>query len=159
MKDAESPASRERALRELVRPYFRDVCAAVLGPYLAAQGFDRIRFGLDLLGYRRGRCLLEFGYAPHLTDERPRYALSVAIGDRGGWLRRRRTIGLWQIPSSDRGGKRWQWEFRGAEQLKQELKKVVRLLDAHAKPLWEDEWKLEAVLDKEWPIYLAMSNL
>jgi hypothetical protein len=152
-------STRERSLRGLVRPYFRDVCSAVLDPYLAAQGFRRTRFGPDQLSYRRGRCLLEFGYAPHLTDERPRYALSVAIGDRRGWLRRRRRIGLWQIPSPDRGGKRWQWTFRGPKQLKQELKKVVRLLDAHAKPLWEDERKLEAVLDKEWPIYLEMSNL
>ena len=103
--------------------------------------------------------MLEFGYVPYLTDKQPRYALSVAIVDRPGWFGRARRIGLWQLPSPDRGGKRWQWEFRGAEQLKRELKKLVRLLDAHAKPLWEDEQELQAALDKEWPIYLGMKNL
>ena len=159
MSSPESATSRERALRMLARPYFRNVCSAVLDRYLTEQGFRRTRFGLDTLSYRRGHCMLEFGYAPYLTDERPRYALSVAIGERRGWLRRPRRVGLWQIPSPDRGGKRWQWEFRGPKQLERELKKLVGLLDAYAKPLWEDEESLEAVLDKEWPIYLGMTNL
>jgi len=159
MNESESLNSRERDLRTLARPYFRDVCSSILDPYLTGHGFRRSRFGLDQLSYRRGRCVLEFGYAPYLTDERPRYALSVAIGDHRGWFRRSRRIGLWQVPSPDRGGKRWQWEFRGPEQLKRELRKLVGVLDAYAKPLWEDEPGLQAVLDKEWPIYLEMKNL
>ena len=151
-------AARERGMRELAWPYFRDTCASVLDPYLEAQGFRRTRSGPDQLTYRRGRCLLEVGYVPHLTDERPRYSLSVAIGEHRGLLRTPRWIGLWQVPSPDRGGKRWQWEFRGAEPLKRELKKLVRLLDGYARPLWEEEADLRAVLDREWPVYLEMRN-
>lgn len=158
MKSSESPKSRERSLRTLARQYFRDVCSSVLDPYLEAQGFHRSRFGLDRLLYRRGRCVLEFSYAPYVTDEQPRYALTAAIGAYRGVFHRPRRIGLWQVPSPDRSGNRWHWEFRGPEQLKQSLKKLVRLLDEYARPLWEDEKRLQAVLDKEWPIYLEMAN-
>lgn len=150
---------REHHLRSLARPYFREICSSILDPFLAVHGFRRSRSGQDQLSYRRGRCVLEFGYAPYLTDEQPRYAVSVAIGEHRGWLRRPRRAGLWQVPNPDRGGKRWQWGFRGPEQLKRELKKVVRLLDAYAKPLWEDERALKTMLDREWPIYLEMKNL
>jgi hypothetical protein len=153
-----SESAKERSLRELARSYFKGVCSSVLDPHLEAQGFRRSRFGQDELSYRRGRCLLTFGYVPYVTDEQPRYALTVAIGAYRGWLRKPRLIGFWQVPNPDRGGKRWQWEFRGPEQLKRGLKQVVGLLDTHAKPLWEDEARLQAVLDKEWPIYLEMAN-
>ena len=145
-------------LRRLARPYFRDVCSSVLDPYLGAHGFQRSRFGLDRLSYRRGGCVLEFGIAPYITDRMPRYAVAAAIGEYRGRFRKARRIGLWQVPSPDRGSKRWQWEFRGPEKLKQELKGLVRLLDAYAKPLWEDEEKLQEVLEKEWAIYLEMAN-
>jgi hypothetical protein len=158
MKTFEFRDSRERSLRMLARPYFRDVCSSVLNPYLEAHGFRRTRFGLDQLSYRRGQCVLEFGYVPYVTDERPRYAVTVAIGAYRGRLRKLRRIGLWQVPSPDRGGKHWQWEFRGSEQLERSLKRLVRLLDGYAKPLWEDEKHLQAVLDREWPIYLEMAN-
>ena len=153
-----SPASRERLRRDLARPYFHEMCATILDPYLAKQGFQRRRFGLDQLRYRRGRCMLEFGFVAYLTDDQPRYAVSAAIGEPRRWFRGARRIGLWQIPSPDRGGKRWQWEFRGPGQLKQGLKKLVRLLDDYARPLWEDERRLRAVLDQEWPIYLEMKD-
>ena len=156
--ESESPRSRELMLRRLARRYFRDVCSSVLDPYLKAQGFQRGRIGPDCLSYRRGGCVLEFGYVPYVTDRQPRYAVSAAIGDHRGWFRRARRIGLWQVPSPDRGSNRWHWEFRGPEQLKQRLKELVRLLDAYAKPLWEDEAKLREVLEKEWPIYLEMAN-
>ena len=113
---------------------------------------------MDQLSYRRGRCVLELGYAPYVTDEQPRYAITVAIGDWRGWFRRSRRIGLWQVPSPDRGGNRWHWEFRGPEQLKNSLKQVVGLLDTYARPLWENEERLQAVLDKEWPVYQEMAN-
>ena len=158
MKAAEPRKSREHFLRALADPYFRDVCVSVLDPYLGGHAFRRCRFGPDQLVYRRGRCLLEFGFVPFLTDEQPRYAVTAAIAEHRGWFRRPRRIGLWQVPSPDRGGKRWQWEFRGPEQLKRALRRLVRLLDAHVRPLWEDESRLRAVLDKEWPIYLEMQN-
>ena len=148
----------ERTRRALTRQYFRDVCSSVLDPYLLRQGFRRTQFGLDRLAYRRGRCLLEFSYVPYLTDQEPRYAVTAAIGEHGGWFRRPRLVGLWQVPCPDRGGKRWHWEFRGPEQLKRSLKKLIQLLDAYAKPLWQDEKALRAVLDKEWPIYVEMAN-
>lgn len=158
MTGQESPQSREQMLRGLARGYFRDACASILDPYLRAHGFQRRRLGLDRLSYRRGSCTLEFGLAPYITDRQPRYAVTAAIGDRRGWLRRVRQIGLWQVPSPDRGSKRWEWEFRGPEQLERELKRLVRLLDAYAKPLWEDDEKLQEVLEKEWPIYQDLAN-
>ena len=153
-----SDEARERRMRELAHPYFRDTCASVLDPFLKAHGFRRTRFGLDRLSFRRGRCVLEFGYARYVSDEQPRYALSAAIGLDRGWLRKPRIIGLWQVPCPDRGANRWAWEFRGAEQLKSNLKKLVPLLDEYARPLWEDESKLRAVIDKERPIYLELAN-
>jgi hypothetical protein len=153
-----STKSRERSYRILARRYFRDVASSVLDPYLETHGFRRNRFGLDELSYRRGRCLLRFSYAPYATDEQPRYAITVAIGVDRGWIYRPRLIGLWQVPCPDRGGNRWHWEFGGPEQLKRSLKRLVRLLDSYAKPLWEDERRLDVVLDKEWPIYLEMAN-
>ena len=158
MNTPEPHTSRERLLRTQARRYFKDVCSSVLDPYLGAHGFRRGRFGLDQLSYRRGQCMLEFSYAPYVTDEQPRYALTVAIAADRGWFRRPRRIGLWQVPCPDRGGNRWHWEFRGAEQLKRSLKELLHLLDAYAKPLWEDERRLQAVLNKEWPIYLEMAN-
>ena len=158
MKSHESPERRARLLRGLARRYFRDVCSSVLDPYLGAHGFRRNRFGLDQLVYRRGKCVLKFSYVPYVSDKQPRYAVTGTIGDYHGWFRRARRIGLWQVPSPDRGGNRWHWEFRGPEQLGGALKKVVRLLDAYVKPLWEDEEKLLEVLEKEWPIYLDMAN-
>jgi hypothetical protein len=158
MNSDESSKTRERILRRLARNFFREVCSSVLDPYLGSHGFRRSGFGLDQLSYYRGKCALKFSYLPYVTDKQPRYAVTVTIGERRGWFRRSRRIGLWQVPSPDRGGNRWHWEFRGPEQLKSAMKKVVRLLDAHARPLWENESSLEAVLDKEWPIYLEMSN-
>lgn len=153
-----SDEEREAVLRKLVRPYFVRECRSVLDPYLFKAGFRSSRSGPDLVEFRRGRCLLQFSYMPHVTDEQPRYALTVGIGDYRGWFRRPRVIGFWQVPNPDRGGKRWSWEFRGPEQLKRALNQVVRLLDEYAKPLWEDEQQLHAVLDKEWPIYLELAN-
>jgi hypothetical protein len=152
------PQSRQRSYRQLARQYFRGVTSSVLDPYLTAQGFRRTRSGPDELRYRRGGCLLSFAYAPYATDERPRYALTVAIGSPRGWLRKPRLIGLWQVPSPDRGGNRWHWDFRGPGQLERELKKLVPLLYEYARPLWEDETRLRAVLDNEWPIYLELAN-
>ena len=152
------PEERERVLRQLARPYFQTVGSSVLDPYLLACRFRRTRSSADQLAYRRGRCVLKFSFVPYVTDERPRYAVTASIGADRGWFRSPRQIGLWQVPCPDRGGNRWHWEFRGPEQLERSLKKLVRLLDAYAKPLWEDERRLQAVLDKEWPIYLEMAN-
>lgn len=153
-----SDHERESALRKLAEPYFVPVCRSVLDPYLFDSGFRLTGSRGDRLAYRRGRCRLEFGCQPYPTDREPRYALTVGIGDYRGWFRKPRLIGLWQVPSPDRGSLRWQWEFRGPEQLKRSLKKLVGLLDEYARPLWEDETRLRAVLDKEWPIYRAMAN-
>ena len=154
----ESQKLHERHLRSLARAYFGDVCASVLDPYLGGHSFRRSRSGPDQLAYRRGQCVLEFGFVPYVTDEQPRYAVTAAVAEHRGWFRRSRRIGLWQVPSPDRGGKRWQWEFRGPEQLKSALKRLVRLLEADVRPLWEDEKHMRAVIDKEWPIYLEMQN-
>ncbi len=153
-----SDDERAKALRKLASPYFAPVCRSILDPFLFEAGFRPARSTGGGLTYRRGACILEFGYFPYTTDRQPRYALTAAIGASRGWLRQPRLIGLWQVPSPDRGGSRWHWEFRGAEQLKQSLKRVVRLLDTYGKPLWEDEARLRAVLDKEWPIYREMAN-
>ena len=152
------PQSRERSYRRFARQYFRRVVSSVLDPYLTAQGFRRTRSGPDGPRYRRRGCLLSFDYAPYATDEKPRYALTVAIGSPRGWLRKPRLIGLWQVPCPDRGGNRWSWEFRGPDQLERELKKLVPLLDQYARPLWEDETRLRAVLDEEWPIHQELAN-
>jgi hypothetical protein len=130
----------------------------VLDPFLLAAGFRPARSSADELAYRRGACLLKFGYVPYVVDEQPRYAVTAAIGLYRGWFRKPRTIGLWQVPNPDRGGNRWHWEFRGPKQLERSLKKLVGLLDAYAKPLWEDDSRLRAVLEKEWPIYLELAN-
>jgi hypothetical protein len=153
-----SDEEREAVLRSLARPYFVRECRSVLDPHLLKAGFRRSRSGPDLLEYRRGRCLLRFGFMPYVTDEQPRYALTVGIGGYRGWFRRPRVIGLWQLPNPNRGGKRWSWQFRGPEQLKRGLKQVLGLLEEYVRPLWEDEGRLQAVLDKEWPIYLEMAN-
>ena len=159
MAEAEpSGEDRAKAFRMLASPYFLPVCRSILDPYLGGSGFRLTRSGYDRLTDRRGACVMDFSYVPYATDRRPRYAITAAIGARRGLLRKPRLIGLWQVPSPDRGGKRWQWEFRGAEGLRRSLKRLVRLLDAYAKPLWEDEIRLQEVLDKEWPIYLELQN-
>ena len=158
MKSPDSPELGERRARTLAGGDFAEVCSAILGPYLEVHGFRRSRSGPDRLSYRRGRCVLEFGYVPYVADRRPRYAVTAAIGVSRGWLRKPRLIGLWQGPTPDRGSNRWQWEFRGPGELKRSLKRLVRLLDEYARPLWEDESKLLAVLAKEWPIYLELAN-
>jgi hypothetical protein len=153
-----SDKEREMMLRKLAKPYFESICRSGLDPYLFDAGFRLTGASGDRLTYRLRRCMLEFSCSPHLWDYQPKYSLAVGIGDYRGWLRKPRLIGFWQVPNPDRGGNRWTWEFSGPEQLKRCLKKVVRLLDEYARPLWEDESRLLAVLDKEWPIYLEMAN-
>ena len=153
-----SDAERQRMLRRLARRYFASTCRSVLDPILLAAGFRRGWSSADELVYRRGRCVLKFGYVPYVTDEQPRYVVAAGIGAYRGWLRKPRIIGLWQVPCPDRGGNRWNWEFRGPEQLQRSLKKLGPLIDEYARPLWEDESRLYALLDKEWPIYLEMAN-
>ena len=153
-----SRKEREATLRDLARPYFIPECRSVLDPYLSDAGFRRTRQTADEVTYRRGRCILEFGYAPHLTDHEPKYSLTAGIGAKRGWLSKPRIIGLWQVPNPDRGGNRWTWEFSGPEQLKRALKKLVPLLESYAKPLWEDEALLREVLAREWPIYQELAN-
>ena len=153
-----SREERNSPLRGLARPYFVPVCISVLDPYLVSAGFRRTRQTGDKVMYRRGTCILEFGYAPYLTDYQPKYSLTAGIGVRTGWFFKPRIIGLWQVPNPDRGGNRWAWEFSGPEQLKAVLKKVVALLESYARPLWEDEARLRAVVDREWPIYQELAN-
>ena len=153
-----SDEEREKVLRSLARGYFTPTGRSVLDPFLFAAGFRLRRSSADELVYRRGRCILKFGYAPYVSDDQPRYALSAAIGLDRGWLRKPRIIGLWQVPCPDRGGNRWGWQFRGPDQLKSSLKKLIPLLDEYARPLWEDESRLRSVIDKEWPIYLELAN-
>lgn len=150
MPDADS-ATRGRMLRRLARRYFRKTAAAVLDPRLRRHGFRRTGFSREQLVYRRGSCVLKFGFFSHQTDHVPKYSLTGGIGISGGLFRKDQVVPLWRVPKPDYRPSAWEFEFGGERQLAKSVRKLANMLERYGRPLWDDDERLRDFIDREWP--------